>query len=126
MRNLEEESEDWMAEARLSLAVAEEFLVAEMGEETVSNAFLAMVYAARSALGGCGEEISGWEDVVRLFLTESLPKLGLSKENQRSLPIVCDLFRRVGAGEVEADPVTAAACLEDARSFVEELGSRTG
>lgn len=124
MREMDEGPEDWLAESRLALAAAYELLVAGMCEEAVNSAFLAMVYAARAAMGKREGEISGWEDVVRLFQKEVLPGLGLSKENQRSLPIVCDLYRRVGGGEMEADPLTTAACLKDARSFVEEVEAR--
>ena len=58
---------------------------------------------------------------VLVRIADALPALGLSKENQRALPIVADLYRRIGGGEMEADPVTAAACLEDARSFLGEV-----
>lgn len=114
---------DWLEQADLTLVMAGEFTLAGMGGEVVASSFLAMLYAARAALDPA-EGLSSWRDVVGAFLGRTLPRLGLSKENQRSLPIVADLYRRVSSGEVEADPVTSAACLEDARSFVAELGRR--
>lgn len=114
---------DWLEQADMALVMAGEFTLAGMGGEVVASSFLAMLYAARAALGPV-EGLSSWRDVVGAFLGQALPRLGLSKENQRSLPIVADLYRRVSSGEVEADPVTSAACLEDARSFVAELGRR--
>jgi HEPN domain-containing protein len=123
LRELNEGAEDWMDEAGLTLLAAEELLTAGLSREAITNAFLAMVYAARASLGDVGTEIAGWEDVVRLFQNEVLPGMGLSKENQRALPIVADLYRRVmETGEVEADPITAAACIEDARAFIAEVG----
>ncbi len=114
---------DWLDQAEMALAMAGEFMLAGMGEEVVASAFLAMIYAARATLDA-GRGLSSWRDVVEAFLGESLARLGLSKENQRSLPIVAGLYRRVSGGEVEADPLTSAACLEDARSFVGELAER--
>ncbi len=114
---------DWLEQADMVLAMAGEFLLAGMGEEVVASSFLAMLYAARATLS-TAQGLSGWRDVVAAFQGRVLPYLGLSKENQRSLAIVADLYRRVSSGEVEADPLTSAACLEDARSFVTELGAR--
>ncbi len=114
---------DWLEQAEMALAMAGEFMLAGMGEEVVASAFLAMLYAARATVDA-GSGLSGWRDVVEAFLGESLTRLGLSNENRRSLPIVADLYRRVSSGEVEADPLTSAACLEDARSFVGELAAR--
>ncbi len=122
MRELFEGAEDWLDEARLTLLAAGEFLAAGLCEEAITNAFLAMVYAARASLLDLNTEIEGWEDVIRLWQNDALPGLSLSKENQRALPIVADLYRRVmETGEVEADPITTAACLEDARAFITEL-----
>jgi len=114
---------DWLEQADMVLAMAGEFLLAGMGEEVVASSFLAMLYAARAALD-TAQGLSDWRDVVAAFQGRILPHLGLSKENQRSLAIVADLYRRVSGGEVEADPLTSTACLEDARSFVTELGAR--
>lgn len=118
--------EDWVSEAKLTLAAAGELLLSGSGQEAITAAFLAMVHAARAALEGRGGEVSGWEDVVRRFQAEALPDMGFSKENRRSLVIVADLYRRIAAGDVEADPITAAACLRDAGSFVEEVEARLG
>jgi hypothetical protein len=41
--------------------------------------------------------------------------------------VVAELYRRVFvAGDMEADPVTASACLDDARSFLEEVAGMMG
>ena len=118
-------SADWLDQARLTLVAAEQMLMGGLAEEAITDSFLAMIYAARAALhGGEGESLS-WEDVIARFQGDALPGLGLSKENQRALPIVSDLYWRVaGSREMEADPVTAGACLEDARSFVDEVGRK--
>ena len=59
------------------------------------------------------------------FQGDALPGLALSKENQRALLIVADLYRRVVTSrEAEADLLTARACLEDARSFVSEVAEK--
>jgi len=122
LREMSESAEDWMDQARLTLIAAGDLLAGGLSEEAVSSSFLAMVYAARATLEGVESEIPGWEEVVGLFQREALPGLGLSKENQRALFIVADLYRRVSfTREVEADPVTAAACLEDARAFIAEI-----
>jgi hypothetical protein len=118
---MDESRGDWLDQAGFSLITAEGLLVGGLSEEAISTSLLAMVYAARATLEGCTGEITAWEEVMGRFQADALPVLGLSKENQRALPIVADLYRRVGGGEVEADPVTAAACLEDARSFVREV-----
>jgi hypothetical protein len=114
---------DWLDQAQTALTAAGEFMFAGMGDEVVACSFLAMLYAARATLV-LGNDLSSWRDVVESFLGESVPRLGLSKENQRPFPIVSDLYSRVSSGEVRADPLTAAACLEDARSFVAELEAR--
>ena len=120
--DVEEGSGDWLDQARFTLLAAEDLLVGGLAEEAISSSFLAMVYAARAALAGYEGELSGWEDVVRGFQRDALPGLALSKENQRALPIVAGLYRRVAeSGEIDADPLTATACLEDARSFVGEV-----
>ncbi len=112
---------DWLDQARFTLRAAEDMLAGGLAEDAISNAFLAMVYAARAALTDSEGKPEGWEDVVRGFQRDALPSLALSKENQRALPIVAGLYRSIAGGEAEADPVTAAACIEDARSFVHEL-----
>ena len=117
----DEGREDWLDQAHFTLLASENMLMGGLAEEAIYDSFLAMVYAARAAWHGLGGEISGWEEVVDRFQADTLPALGLSKENQRALPIVADLYRRVSRGEIKADPVTAAACLEDARSFVGEV-----
>jgi len=120
----DEGCEGWLDQARFTLIASENMLVGGLAEEAIYDSFLAMVYAARAALQDRAGEISGWEEVVSRFQADILPSLGLSKENQRALPIVADLYRHVSRGEMEADPVTAAACLEDARSFVGEVERR--
>lgn len=127
MFEMDGEKGDWLDQARFMLLAAEDLLVGGLAEEAISNSFLAMVYAARAALENVAGELSGWEAVVEGFQREALPGLGLSKENQRALPIVADLYRRViGSGEMEADPLTATACLEDARSFIDEVEGKIG
>jgi uncharacterized protein (UPF0332 family) len=116
---------DWLDQAQFTLRAAEDLLMGGLAEEAISSAFLAMIYAARAALENNGGGISGWEDVVGRFQSEAVPGLSLSKENKRALPIVADLYRRVtGTREMEADPLTATACLEDARAFIEEITAR--
>lgn len=123
MRDFHDGAEDWMNDAALALRTAEEFLSAGLCGEALTDAFLAMVYAARAHLEEPLEGAGSWEDVVRSFQAHALPGLNLSKENQRALTIVAELYRQVMLkGEMEADPVTVAACLEDARSFLRELG----
>lgn len=121
MLQMDENRGDWLDQAGYTLLAAEGLLSGGLSEEAISSAFMAMIYAARAALEGREDELSGWQDVAARFQADALPGLGLSKENQRALPIVADLYRRIGGGEVEADPVTAAACLEDARSFLGEV-----
>ena len=120
-----DERGDLLDQARLLLHTAEEMLRAGLAEEAIADSFLAMLYAARAALRGSGVESTGWDDVQVRFQSDALPGLGLSKANQRSLPIVSDLYMPVvGSGEMEADPQTAGACLEDARSFVVEVEAK--
>ena len=117
-----EDISDWLDQARMNLLVAGDLIKGGRPEEGITSSFTAMVYAARAAIGGHDPGLSDWEDVVRVFQGQALPALGLSKENQRALVIVADLYNRVAhTREMEADPVTAAACLEDARSFVREI-----
>jgi len=120
---MEENGSSWLDQAGLTLAAAENMLAGGLPGEAITNAFLGMLYAARYALEGGGGGISGWEEVLECFQAEA-PSMSLSKENQRALPIVADLYRRVSGGEMDADPVTAAACLRDARSFMEEIAAR--
>ncbi|MBN2025563.1 MAG: HEPN domain-containing protein [Actinobacteria bacterium] len=125
MLDLDGGSSDWLDQARLTLVAAEQMLVGGLAEEAIADSFLAMVYAARAALQGGEGEVLSWEDVIARFQGDALPGLGLSKENQRALPIVSDLYWRVaGSREMEADPLTAGACLEDARSFVDEVARK--
>jgi len=117
-----EDTSDWLDQARMNLLVAGDLITGGRPEEAITSSFTAMVYAARATLGGQDSELSGWEDVVRVFQNEALPALGLSKENQRALIIVADLYTRIAhTREMEADPVTAAACLDDAWAFVREI-----
>jgi uncharacterized protein (UPF0332 family) len=123
--DFKEERGDWLGQARLTLIAAEEMLLGGLAEEAITDSFLAMVYAARAALQGSEGEALSWEDVLARFQLDALPGLELSKENQRALPIVSDLYKRVvGSREMEADPLTAGACLVDARSFVDEVGKK--
>lgn len=118
---------DLIEEAAMDLRVAEELIMGGRPGEAISTSFLAMLHAAGAALGKGYAGISAWEEVVDAFVREALPVLALSKENQRALIIVGDLYRRVQiTGQMEADPVTASACLDDARSFVEEIGDKLG
>jgi hypothetical protein len=117
-----EDTSDWLDQARMNLLVAGDLITGGRPEEAIASSFTAMVYAARATLGGQDSELSGWEDVVRVFQNEALPALGLSKENQRALIIVAGLYTSVAhTREMEADPVTAAACLDDAWVFVREI-----
>lgn len=124
--SLDEEREEWMSQAMLTLQAAEEMLLGELPGESIANSFLAMIYAARAALAGSPEEVSTWEEVIRRF-RELSAESGLSLENRRALPMVAELYRRVVmVGDMEADPVTASACLDDARSFVDEVAGWMG
>jgi hypothetical protein len=115
---------DWLDQAGFTLQASAELLMGGLSEEAITSAFLAMVYAARAALEGAEAELTDWEEVVERFQRDALPGMALSKENQRALPIVADLYRSIGGGKMDADPVTAAACLEDAQSFVAEVEAR--
>jgi uncharacterized protein (UPF0332 family) len=113
---------DWLDQAGMNLLVAGDLIKGGNPEEAITSSFMAMVYAARAALVGRGFELSDLTDVVRVFQEEALPVLGLSKENQRALIIVADLYTKVvHTREMQADPVTATACVDDARAFVKEI-----
>jgi uncharacterized protein (UPF0332 family) len=116
----------WNKRAGSALLEAEGLLSRSLARESISMSYEAMICAAMAALETCDKKASKKEDVVRLFQSEALPILGLSKENQRALVIVADLYHRVvDCGEMEADPVTASACLSDARSFIGEIAQKT-
>ncbi|MDI7252932.1 MAG: HEPN domain-containing protein, partial [Actinomycetota bacterium] len=122
----DEEREEWMSQALLTFRVAEEMLLGDLPGECITNSFLAMIYAARAALVGREGEVTTWEEVISRFREAALEN-GLSPENRRALPVVAELYRRVFvAGDMEADPVTASACLDDARSFLEEVAGMMG
>lgn len=117
----EQQRDSWLEQSGMALRAAEEILLGGLCEDAIANSFLAMLYAARTVLTGGGMEIEGWEEVVERF-QEAARSIGLSAENRRSLAIVRDLYHRVAVtGEMEADPLTASACLDDARSFVAEV-----
>ncbi len=122
----DEEREEWMSQALLTLHAAEEMLLGDLAGDCIANSFLAMIYAARAALVGRGGEFTTWEEVITRF-REAAAESGLSPENRRALPVVAELYRRVFVvGDMEADPVTASACLDDARSFLRELAGMMG
>lgn len=117
----EAQGDSWLEQAGMALRAAEEILLGGLCEDAITNSFLAMLYAARAALTGGGMDIGGWEEVVGRF-REAARYMGLSAESRRSLAIVHDLYHRVAVtGEMEADPLTASACLDDARFFVAEV-----
>jgi hypothetical protein len=117
----EAQRDAWLEQAGMALCVAEEMMLGGLREEAITNSFLAMLYAARAALSGGHEEIAGWDDVVERF-REAARSMGLSPVNRRALVIVRDLYYRVAvSGEMEADPLTTSACLNDARSFLLEI-----
>ncbi len=114
---------DRLEQARAALAAANDFMALGFFEEAIANAFLAMLQAARAALRDAGRELTDWRDVVRGFQSEDLEGLGMSNAGRRSLAIIAQLYANViETRDMEADPLTAAACLEDAREFVSELG----
>ncbi|MFW6113870.1 MAG: HEPN domain-containing protein [Actinomycetota bacterium] len=126
-----QDTDDWsggyMDHARLNLAAAEDMLTGGLAAEAISSSFLAMVYAARAALGRTDRDMGDMKEVVELFQAEAVPSLSLSKGNQRSLVIVGELYRQVEVThEMEADPLTASACINDAREFVNELEEKIG
>ena len=129
MEGLEDHGEErgaWLSQAMMTVRVAEEMLLGDLYRDTVANSFLAMLYAAREVVAPQAGAAVDWEEVIRLF-QELAPRMGLSPENRRALPIVAELYRRVvEREEEEADPLTASACLDDARAFVREIGERTG
>lgn len=121
-----EEREEWMSQALLTLRAAEEMLLGDMAGECIANSFLAMIYAARAALVGSGGEFTTWEEVIRRF-REAAAEGGMTPENRRALPVVAELYRRVFvARDMEADPITASACLDDARAFLDEVAGMMG
>lgn len=122
----DEEREEWLSQALLTLHAAEEMLLGDLTEDCIANSFLAMIYAARAVLVGREGEVTTWEEVIHRFKEAALDS-GMSPENRRALPVVAELYRRVFvAGDMEADPVTASACLDDARSFLEEVAGKMG
>lgn len=123
----EEEVLEWLDQAEANLQVAGELLAGGLAEDTITAAFLAMLYATGAVLQRLGLAFRDWGEAVDVFRREALPRMDVSKENQRALFIVQDLYiRTVVRGETEADPLTAAACLEDARSFVHEMAESGG
>ncbi|MBC7247657.1 MAG: HEPN domain-containing protein [Actinobacteria bacterium] len=117
----EAQRDAWLEQAGMALGAAEEMMLGGLHEEAITNSFLAMLYAARAALSGRHEEIAGWDDVVERFREAAL-SMGLSPGNRRALVIVRDLYYRVAvSGEMEADPLTTSACLNDARAFLLEI-----
>lgn len=122
----DEEREEWLSQALLTLRAAEEMLLGDLAGDCIANSFLAMIYAARAVLVGREGEVTTWEEVIRRF-REAAVDSGMSPENRRALLVVAELYRRVFvAGDMEADPVTASACLDDARSFLEEVAGKLG
>jgi uncharacterized protein (UPF0332 family) len=117
-----ESARDWLEQATFTLAAADDLTIAGLFEQVISNAFLAMLYAARAALAEAEVQAGEWRDVVQAFQSRDLSGFGMSNAGRRCLPIVAQLYASiVEERKAEADPETAAACLRDAREFVDEL-----
>jgi urease accessory protein UreF len=113
---------DWLEQARFALIAADDFMTAGLFGQVITNAFLAMLYAARAPLHEEYPELGEWREVVQAFQAQDPGRLGLSNAGRRSLAIIARLYSDVmEKGTVEADPETAAACLQDAREFTSEL-----
>lgn len=119
-------ADEWMKKAQRGLKAAELLLGQGFSEETICLSYRAMLHAVRSLMELRGIEPGGGEELPSAFHQKVLPAFPLTKENQRALPIVKALWQRVEQGAEEGDPVTARACLEDAREFVSELGEKLG
>lgn len=112
----------WLLHAVKSLLAAEVLLREELPLDAVSRAYFAMVYAVRAALASLEEPASGPLDIVDTFKARVAEPLEISKENRRALVIVGDLRKRAEDSlEWRVDKETASVCLEDAKSFVNEL-----
>ncbi len=117
-----DEARLWLLHALKSLLAAEVLLREELPLDAVSRAYFAMVSAVRAALASLEEQSAGAFDVAETFKTRVADALELSRENRRALIIVQDLRRRTEESlEWRVDGETAAVCLEDAKSFVNEL-----
>ncbi len=117
-----EEARLWLLQAVKSLSAADVLLREELPLDAVSRAYFAMVYAVRAALASLEEPSEGALDIVDTFKMRVADALEISRENRRALVIVRDLRNRTEESlEWRVDSETAAVCLEDAKSFVNEL-----
>ncbi len=113
---------DWNDISSRCLQAAELLLRAGYPAQAVEMAWLSMSCAVRRLLSSMGWEAASEADLTRLYSRIVLPKLRVSPENRRAFTIVSQLRERVfSAGLEEGDPLTARACLDDARSFLREL-----
>ena len=120
-----EEARTWLLQAVKSLLAADVLLREELPLDAISRAYFAMVYTVRAALASLEESSSGALDILDAFKTRIADSLEISKENRRVLVIVHDLRRRSEDSlEWQVDGETAAVCVEDAKSFVNELAEK--
>jgi uncharacterized protein (UPF0332 family) len=122
-----QEAEDHLEEAAVTLRAAEELLLGDEPRSSISTSFLAMLHAAQALLLARGIRSRDWGEVMERFQVLTTSGLPVSPENRRALVIVAQLYRQVELEEsVEADSLTARACLEDARRFVLEMRGLMG
>lgn len=116
------ESRESLEEAAFTLRAAEELLMGDQPRSAISTSFMAMLYAAQALLFDRGIRPRDWGEVVEGFQKLASSGLDVSPENRRALVIVAQLYRQVELEEsMEADPLTARACLEDASRFIDEM-----
>ncbi len=117
-----DEARTWMLRAVKSLSAAEALGREELPLDAISRAYFAMVYAVRAALAALEQPSSGTFDILDAFKARVADSLEITKENRRALVIINDLRKRTEESlEWEAGRDTSAVCLEDAKSFVNEL-----
>jgi hypothetical protein len=90
--------------------------------EAVDLAWRSMACVIRGLLAAAGAEGAGEEALVACYREKVLPGLEVSPENRRLPVIVRNLWEKMFIrGEEEGDPLTARACLKDARGFLSEM-----
>lgn len=112
----------WIAIAVSNLENAESALADDDSAGAIDASYRAMACMVRGLLCLKDVECASDDELPGLYSNEVLPGLEVSIENQRAFTIVRNLWERVEVtGEEAGDPLTARACLEDAKNFVDEL-----
>ncbi len=115
---------EWMKRSLAGLEAAELMLSASFPAEAIALSYRAMLMAVKGWLELRKVKWEGEWEIPGIFMKGLSPTLNLTKESQRSLQIVKSLAERVDNGIEEADPLTARACLDDAREFIGEMRDR--